>query len=438
MRLLLAAALLATAAAPALAVRPVEFAAQAPQAGALVLPLGSAADLPARGAMLDAGTRAAVERALAAAEFDYQTGSTLALRGLGPWSQILLVGAGTDTVTVAEHHEIGGIAARETAGVDGPVALAAAGLDAAELAIGAGLGGYRFDKYKFVDPAKPRARGLDAPFTVVGGQSPDGTRGRALVEAVHFTRDLINEPANIVYPESFVERTRAAFRGVPNVTIEVLDVPAMERLGMGSILSVGKGSARPPRMLIVRYRGAEAAPVVLAGKGITFDSGGISLKPGAGMWEMKGDMSGAAAVTGAVLSLAKSRAPVHAVAVAALAENMPGGSATRPGDVDVRPGRAAIDEIADEMRAVSGAGRSALHHVLDVGDLGFHFPRPLLVERQAPQQLAAGLAGCRELRREHVVPAEQCGIFIGHRRDLGAGERRHVDDRGRLQLALGI
>jgi leucyl aminopeptidase len=102
---------------------------------------------------------------------------------------------------------------------------------------------------------------------------------------------------------------------------------------MGAILSVGKGSVRPPRMMVVRYAGSEAAPVVLAGKGITFDSGGISLKPGAGMWLMKDDMAGAAAVVGTVLSLARSRAPVHAVAVAALAENMPDGGATRPGDV---------------------------------------------------------------------------------------------------------
>jgi leucyl aminopeptidase len=108
----------------------------------------------------------------------------------------------------------------------------------------------------------------------------------------------------------------------------------MERLGMGSILSVGKGSARPPRMLVVEYRGGgSAAPIALAGKGITFDSGGISLKPGTGMWEMKGDMGGAAAVIGAVLSLAKSQAPVNVVGIAALAENMPGSSATRPGDV---------------------------------------------------------------------------------------------------------
>jgi leucyl aminopeptidase len=115
----------------------------------------------------------------------------------------------------------------------------------------------------------------------------------------------------------------------------VLDVAEMGRLGMGSILSVGAGSARPPRMLIVQYRGAgaPAVPVALAGKGITFDSGGISLKPGEGMWAMKGDMAGAAAVVGTVLSLAKSQAPVHVVGIAALAENMPGGAATRPGDV---------------------------------------------------------------------------------------------------------
>jgi leucyl aminopeptidase len=108
----------------------------------------------------------------------------------------------------------------------------------------------------------------------------------------------------------------------------------MERLGMGAILGVGKGSQRPPRMLMVEYRGSPNAPLVaLAGKGITFDSGGISLKPGTGMWAMKGDMGGAAAVVATVLSLAKSGAPVNVVAIAALAENMPGGSATRPGDI---------------------------------------------------------------------------------------------------------
>jgi leucyl aminopeptidase len=145
---------------------------------------------------------------------------------------------------------------------------------------------------------------------------------------------LITEPANAVYPESFVERTRAAFAGEQNVSIEVLDVPAMQKLGMGGMLSVGLGSARPPRLLLVRYRGAgDAAPVAFVGKGITFDSGGISIKPAENMWRMKYDMSGAAAATGAVLALAKRDAKVNAVAVAALAENMPSGSASRPGDV---------------------------------------------------------------------------------------------------------
>ena len=333
-----AAALLALAVAPADAARPIAFSAEAPRGGALVLPLGSKADLGVRGSMLDPASRAAGERALDNDAFDYAAKSTLMLRGIGPYSHLLVVGTGSEPLTATALQDIGGLAAQQTAKVNGPVAIAAGGLpgDAgAQIAIGAELGAYSFDRYKYVDPAKPAATAKQAPLTVVGS---DGrafpSQGRALVDGVRFARDLANEPANILYPESFVERTREAFRGVGNVTITALDVPAMERLGMGSILSVGKGSARPPRMLIVEYRGAGGgAPVALAGKGITFDSGGISLKPGTGMWQMKGDMGGAAAVVGTVLSLARAQAPVNVVGIAALAENMPGGAATRPGDV---------------------------------------------------------------------------------------------------------
>lgn len=237
-----------SAAAAAEAARPVRFAAEAERGGALILPLGADADLAARGTMLDAASRDAVGRALAAARFDYKKGKKLALRGIGPWSQILIVGTGSKPLGAAELHDIGGTAARETASEEGPVSLAAAGLAAdaaAQIATGAALGGYAFDKYKFADPAKPRAAALDAPLTVVtsdaaAAQARFAREGRALADAVAFTRDLINEPANIVYPESFVERTRAAFRGLRNVSIEVLDVPAMERLGMGSILSVAR------------------------------------------------------------------------------------------------------------------------------------------------------------------------------------------------------
>ena len=153
---------------------------------------------------------------------------------------------------------------------------------------------------------------------------------------MQWTRDVSNLPANLMYPQAFVDSARAAFAGVPGVTIEVLDEAALKRLGMGALSGVGMGSVRPPRLLVVRYRGAGATaaqPLVLAGKGITFDSGGISIKGSSGMGEMKMDMSGAASVTGAVLSLAKSGAPVDVAAVAALAENMPDGGAIRPGDV---------------------------------------------------------------------------------------------------------
>ncbi|SMF77436.1 leucyl aminopeptidase [Allosphingosinicella indica] len=340
----IAAALLAAATAltPAVAARPVSFANAAPQAsGALVLPLGNAEELASRGGSLDSGTRDAIGRALASAEFDYKEGSTLSLRGIGGWSQIVVIGTGSAPLTAAKLQDIGGTAATETAKTDGPVTLLANGLAAnvpdagAQIGIGAELGGYTFDRYKYRDAAKPRAAGRDAPLTIVGGAGGDGYAAQpaALTEGVLLARNLITEPSNEVWPEEFVTRTRAAFRGVGNVTIEALDETRMRELGMGSILSVGQGSKRPPRMLIVHYKGGSGAPVVLAGKGITFDSGGTSLKPGTGMWRMKGDMAGAAAVVGTALSLAKSRAPVNVVAIAALAENMPDGGATRPGDV---------------------------------------------------------------------------------------------------------
>ena len=312
------------------AVIPATVVAQAPAGGTLVLPLAKAADLAITGAALDAAARDAVARALAAAAFDYKPKTSLSLRGIGAYERLLIVGLGDKAPTKVDLQNLGGIVARE-AGKDKAVALVATGLPAnaaADVALGYRLGSYSFDAYR--KPDKPGAR---AALTLVG--TGDADADRPVAEAVAFARDLIAEPANIIYPESFVTRTRAAFAGVDGVRIEVLDVPAMEKLGMGAILSVGQGSVRPPRMLIVEYKGAgaPARPIVLAGKGITFDSGGISLKGGAGMWKMKDDMAGAAAVVAATLALARRGAPVNVVAIAALAENMPGGAASRPGDV---------------------------------------------------------------------------------------------------------
>jgi leucyl aminopeptidase len=331
MRPLILAMLASLAATPAAAAVPAAVvAAQPPAAGTLVLPLAKAADLAIVGAALDSASRDAVARALAAAAFEYKPRTSLSLRGIGPYDRLLIVGLGDKTPTRLDLQTLGGLTARE-AGKDKAVALVASQLPAtaaADVALGYRLGSYSFDAYK--KPEKPVTR---AALTVVGTGDADGAA--ALADAVLFARDLVAEPANVIYPETFVERTRAAFAGVPGVRIEVLDVPAMERLGMGAILSVGKGSVRPPRMLVVEYKGAgaPARPIVLPGKGITFDTGGISLKAGSGMWRMKNDMAGAAAVVGGVLALAKGRAPVNVVAIAALAENMPDGGASRPGDV---------------------------------------------------------------------------------------------------------
>ncbi|MDP2260794.1 MAG: leucyl aminopeptidase family protein [Caulobacter sp.] len=319
--------------------RPVSFAAAAPAPGGLlVIPASGAEQAAARAASLPPEQRAAIARAATSAGFKYGSRKTLTLRGIGDFDQIVLLGLG-ETPSANDVQMAGAVAGRALAGETGTVTVLAPDMDAAavaELAAGFGLGEYRSDLY-----STDRKATTPAPVTLVADAAQAAaalyrTRGLPLVEAMQWARDVSNEPGNTVYPEAFVERARAAFAGAPGVSIEVLDVPAMQRLGMGALVGVGAGSARPPRLLVVRYRGAGApagGPVVLVGKGITFDSGGISIKPGSGMGNMKMDMSGAAAVVGAVLSLSKSAAPVDVVAVAAVAENMPDGAAIRPGDV---------------------------------------------------------------------------------------------------------
>ena len=312
--------------------REIGFAAQPHASGVLILPVTSEPDLD-RVTALDAATRDALVRGLTAAEFDYASGN-LSFRGLGTYDQIIVQGVASDA-HAADLHRLGVSLGRTLLDQPAPVSIvhSLSADQAAEIATGIGIGGYSFDRYKTPRAPRPQA----GPIVLVGadGSAAFAGRGQGLVEAMRLTRDLGNEPANVIYPETFVERTQAAFRGVRGVDIEVLDEAEMARLGMGSLLSVGQGSERPSRMMVITYRGPSAPdrPVVLAGKGITFDTGGISLKPGAGMGAMKMDMSGAASVVGTALALARSSAPVHVVAIAALAENMPSGSATRPADI---------------------------------------------------------------------------------------------------------
>lgn len=350
--------------------RPVTFVAETgAQEHALVLPLSDAADIAVRAGMLGDAERDAIGRAIAADNFKFGAANTLSLRGIGAWTRILIVGLG-DAPTAATYQDAGIVAGRALLGEKAPVTLAAKGMPTTavtEFVTGMGIGEYRSDTFQ----ASRREAGALAGTSVVvdtpaQAEETYRTRGRALIDAMAWTRDVSNQPANIIYPESFVASARRQFAGLAGVTIEVLDVPAMERLGMGAITGVGKGSARPPRMLIVRYRGRgapEGGPIVLAGKGITFDTGGISLKDPPNMGNMRMDMSGAASVTGAVLALARTQAPVHVVAIAALAENMPDGAAIRPGDV-----LTAMNGKTIEIVSTDAEGRLVLADALSYAD----------------------------------------------------------------------
>jgi leucyl aminopeptidase len=291
---------------------------------------------------VDAATDGALRRAVDAMAFHAEPNQQLDLPGVAPFDRVILAGVGNESPSPRLFEDAGGLIGQAGAGSPADrIEILWAGEEgdaAVHLAFGAALGQYRFLKYRASSPDEPVTG--EGEFVIRTPQAPADedlyrSQWAPVGRAVAFARDLISEPANEIYPESFVQRTREAFDGIANVRIDVLEVSAMEKLGMGGILAVGKGSARPPRLLVVEYEGGRRndAPLAFAGKGITFDSGGISLKDSDGMWRMKYDMSGAAAATGTVLALAGRRAPVNAVAVAALAENMPSGTSGRPGDV---------------------------------------------------------------------------------------------------------
>ena len=218
------------------------------------------------------------------------------------------------------------------------VDLATGGLDADEAAAaltGICLRSWTLDDYR----TKLSADKNVSLETVHVINAPDGTaekweRAVAIATGVELTRKLVTEPANVVYPESFVEICQSVFEGT-GAELIVLGDDEMEKLGMGALLGVGQGSARPSRLLAIRWNGGKEGdkPTVFVGKGVTFDTGGISLKPGPGMEDMKWDMGGAAAVAGGMLALVGRKAKANVIGVMGLVENMPDGNAIRPGDV---------------------------------------------------------------------------------------------------------
>jgi len=300
-------------------------------------PLGGAAGV------IDQQAGGALSRALAGGRFTGAKGQVLdilAPAGIGA-QRLLLIGAG-------KADGFDALAAENTA-ASAYAAVKASGLEilrvepprgdpatATHAAFGVRLAAYRFDRYKTKEPADKKPTVIR---TQVVADDPDAALQAfpalaALADAVAFARDLVSEPANVLYPEEFARRVKAL--EMLGLEVEILGEAQMTELGMGSLLGVGQGSVRESQLAILKWNGAAdktAQPVAFVGKGVCFDTGGISIKGAEGMEDMKWDMGGAAAVAGVMHALAGRKAKVNAVGVLGLVENMPDGAAQRPGDV---------------------------------------------------------------------------------------------------------
>ena len=280
----------------------------------------------------------AAARAFQQGRFKGAKGQSLDLIGAGEAGRVLLVGAGPKADAGVEQAAAAAYAALKASGVT-VLSFDASGLNAEEAAqagFGVLLAAYRFDRYRTKE--KPEQKPSIATVRIV---TPDADAARAafaplssLADGVNFTRDLVSEPANVLYPEEFARRVKSLES--MGLQVEVLGEAEMEKLGMGSLLCVGLGSQRESQLAVIQWKGADdpnAQPVAFVGKGVCFDTGGISIKPAEGMEDMKWDMGGAGAVAGLMHALAGRKAKVNAVGILGLVENMPDGKATRPGDV---------------------------------------------------------------------------------------------------------
>ncbi len=333
-----------------------------PKSGALALLMFEDAPLAGLAASLDTALSGGLARALEAGSFKGKRGQTAVL--LAPsadLARVVAVGLGKRSELNAHHAESAGAKAASLLLRDDEASLAADDLDDAMLAhagLGARLRSYRFDKYRTKEKEEDKAK--LKRLTIL---APDAAKARtafaplaAIAAGVELTRNLVSEPANVLNPAEFARRAEKLVE--LGVKVEVFNRRDMEKLGFGALLGVAQGSANEPRMVVMQWLGASQGdgaekpagksskkaakaapkespkePVVFVGKGVTFDTGGISIKPAGGMEDMKWDMAGAGTVTGLMAALAGRRARVDAVGLIGLVENMPSGAAMRPGDV---------------------------------------------------------------------------------------------------------
>lgn len=291
-------------------------------------------------------TGEAFSRAAAAAKFKGKAMKTLQL--LAPngmeLDRLLFVGLGElRKLTAPDWLKLGGTIAGATGGagevtvlLEKPSGRGVTPEEAADVALGIVLRAYSFDRYKTKkkdndEEEKSRQYTLAVPDPRAAARAWAGAS--AVAEGVAFARNLVNEPANALGPVEFAEQLKGLSK--LGVEVAVLGEPELKKLKMGALLGVAQGSERPARVVVMHWRGGRAKdePIAFVGKGVVFDTGGISIKPAASMEDMKGDMGGAAAVAGVMHALAGRKAKANAVGIVGLVENMPDGKAQRPGDI---------------------------------------------------------------------------------------------------------
>ena len=314
-----------------------------------------------------------------------------------------------DEVSAELVRRASGAAARSLTGVRKAVCTLST-VDVAAAAEGAVLGAYQFTEYKSDGGDKPLGR-----VELAVRSAKDGTakaelkRASAVADAVSVARDLVNTPPNDLYPASFADRA-AALGADAGLTVDVLDEKALRKAGFGGVLAVGGGSSRPPRVVRMRHAPGKArARVCLVGKGVTFDTGGISIKPAKDMHEMTCDMAGAAAVVAAMTLVARLKLPVEVIATVPMVENMPSGAAYRPGDVLTMYGGKTVEVLNTDAEgrliladALARAGEDEPDYLLDVATL----TGACIV---ALGTRTMGVMGSPELRERVVELARSCG-----------------------------
>lgn len=318
-----------------------------PETGTLVVLSGDGAALGPAAAGLDAATGGTLGRAISAAAFKGKLFATLDL--LAPagslLDRVIVIGLGKpEDLKEFDWTRLGGVIAgrlgeaKASAAVlllERPDGIAVDADQAADVGLGAMLRSYTFDRYKTKkkDDEAPKSLKLTIAMDGHAAAKKAWSAREGVGEGVVIARDLVSEPPNVLSPEEFAKRCKALEK--LGVEIDILTEKDMKKLGMGALLGVSQGSARPPRLVVMKWMGGKEKdkPISFIGKGVVFDTGGISIKPAQGMEDMKGDMAGAACVTGLMHALASRKAKANVIGAIGVVENMPDGAAQRPGDI---------------------------------------------------------------------------------------------------------